>query len=335
MRPFIFQGVAGILLLVGAGLIAAASLPARAASPPKESDEFVAYIGHFVPPNAKLADITSIKRDNRELSIVGDSVSLMPGDQIFMKRQDAVLTVRMLASNRLILVRKGTQVSDTGAADLVIEPPPLPGLHGGLLAWFTGVLRGADQTGDGSVMAASRAVNTGPCYNETGKTNEPVTFRIPILAATRSVLAAGNRAIFVSWQGGAPPFSVTLSAAETGKLLAQTVGVRGTCAAYLPRTDLRPGQYRLTLTDGQNVKEQEDSLFVVAEAPAEPRELRDANLPEEARQIYAATWLAVLDRGTWAFEAQQRVAGMDCRSAAVEDWLRQWGSSTPCADAKR
>jgi hypothetical protein len=236
--------------------------------------------------------------------------------------------VRMLATNKTVVLAKG-EIQE-------FKQSAVPGLPGSVWAWFIGVLRGSDQAGDSSTRTtASRAVNTGSCYNETGKTNEPVTFRIPILAASRSVLAAGNRAIFVSWQGGVPPFSVTLSAAETGKILAQTVGVRGTCAAYLPRTDLRPGHYHLTLTDAQNVKEQEDSLFVVAEAPAEPSELRDANLPEDARQIYAATWLGVLDGGKWAFEAQQRVAAMDCRSAAVQDWLRQWGSSTPCADAKR
>jgi hypothetical protein len=106
--------------------------------------------------------------------------------------------------------------------------------------------------------------------------------------------------------------------------------VRGTCAAYLPRTDLRPGHYQLTLTDAQNVKEQEDSLFVVAEAPAEPSELRDANLPEEARQLYTATWMTVLDGGEWAFEAQQRVAAMDCHSTAVQNWLRHWGGTMPC-----
>jgi len=240
--------------------------------------------------------------------------------------------VRKLATNETIAVT----FAMTKAEAYKIPQSAVPGLPGSVWAWFIGVLRGSDQAGDSkTATTASRGVNTGSCYNETGKTNEPVTFQIPILAASRSVLAAGNRAIFVSWQGGVPPFSVTLSAAETGRILAQTVGVRGTCAAYLPSIDLGPGHYHLTLTDAQNVKEQEDNLFVVAEAPAEPRELRDANLPEDARQLYVATWLGVLDSGIWAFEAQQRVAAMDCRSAAVEDWLRQWGSSTPCADAKR
>jgi hypothetical protein len=314
------------LRMVVAGLSTTLVTPSFAAPPP--TDGIVAYIDQIVPSGAQLADIAHITRHGKDPD---NPVTLYPRDQIAIRKPGAVLTVRMLATNKIDVVTYAV----TKDSPYTVPPPDLPGLQVPVAAWFMGVLRGADQAGDASAMAASRAVNKGPCYNETGKTNEPVTFRIPILAASRSVLAAGNRSIFVSWQGGAPPFSVTLSTAETGSILAQTVGVRGTCAAYLPLTDLRPGRYRLTLTDAQNVKEQEDSLFVVAEAPAEPRELRDANLPEEARQIYAATWLAVLDHGTWAFEAQQRVAAMDCRSATVEDWLQQWGSSTPCADAKR
>jgi hypothetical protein len=314
------------------------------ASPSADVGEVVAYVENdFIPHGARLADIVHIKRHAKWLNITGSSIDLMVADEIYVVRPDAAIIVRMLADNEFIPVRKTTKAE---VADFVVRKVALPGLQGKMLVWMKDVLLGANRASsqngvaasvaDNRIeVAASRAVNTGPCYNETGKTNEPVTFRIPILAASRSVLAAGNRAIFISWQGGAPPFSVTLSDAETGRILAQTAGVGNTCAAYLPRADLRPGRYRLTLTDAQNVKEQEDSLFVVDEAPAEPRELRDANLPDEARQIYAATWLAVLDHGTWAFEAQQRVAAMDCRSAAVEDWLRQWGSSTPCAEAKR
>ena len=327
MRAIICRWCARTVRIVVAGLLTTIVTPSFAA-PPTDADAIVAYIDQIVPSGAQLAHIARITRHGKDPD---NPVTLYSSDQIVITQSDAALTVRMLATTKIDVV---TYVV-TKDRPYTVPPRDLPGLQVPVAAWFMGVLRGADQAGNASALTASRAVNTGPCYNETGKTNEPVTFRIPILAASRSVLAAGNRAIFVSWQGGAPPFSVTLSAAETGRVLAQTAGVRNTCAAYLPRIDLRPGRYRLTLTDAQNVEEQEDSLFVVAEAPAEPPELRDANLPEEARQIYFATWLAVLDHGTWAFEAQQRVAAMDCRSAAVEDWLRQWGSSTPCADAKR
>ena len=331
MQSINFRRCARTVCVLVAGLSAALSGLSFAQFPQTDADQVVAYIDRIIPSDARLADIAEIKRDNIELRLKDNPVKFQfrLGDQITVTRQDAVVMVRLLATNETVVVT-------TKDKPLTFKQSAVPGLMRSVATWLIGVLQGSDQAGDSSTRTtASRGVNTGPCYNETGKTNEPVTFQIPILAASRSVLAAGNRSIFVSWQGGVPPFSVTLSAAETGNVLAQTVGVRGTCAAYLPRIDLRPGRYRLTLTDAQNVKEQEDSLFVVAEAPAEPSELRDANLPEDARQLYAATWLGVLDHGIWAFEAQQRVAAMDCRSAAVEDWLRQWGSSTPCAEAKR
>ncbi len=318
---------ARIVWIIVAGLLAAIVPPSFAAPPPIDADGIVAYIDQIIPPNYRLGDVAKMNRNGNARPMTDNPVTLLPGDQIVVTRPGVVVMVRTLATNKSIAVNKSESYT--------VPRPAVPGLAGAVSAWFVGVLRGADQTGDSNTITASRAVNTGRCYNETGKTNEPVTFRIPILAASRSVLAAGNRAIFVSWQGGVQPFSVTLSTAETGRILVKTVGVRGTCSVYLPRTDLQPGQYRLTLTDADNVKEQEDNLFVVARAPAEPGELRDANLPEEARQLYAATWLAVLDHGTWAFEAQQRVAAMDCQLAAVEDWLRQWGSSTPCSDARR
>ena len=322
MQSITCRWCARTVWILVAGLSAALATPSFAEPQQNDADRIVAYIDRIIPSDARLADIADIKGKDIEHRLKDNPVTFRPGDQIVVTRQDAVVMVRMLATNETVVVTKSKSYT--------FQQPAVPGLPGSVVAWLIGVLRGSDQVGDSSVMTASRAVNTGPCYNETGKTNEPVTFRIPILAASRSVLAAGNRAIFVSWHGGVPPFSVTLSAAETGRILAQTVGVRGTCSAYLPRTYLRPGHYQLTLTDAQNVKEEEDSLFVVAEAPAEPSELREADIPEEARQLYTAAWMTVLDGGEWAFEAQQRVAAMDCHSAAVQDWLRHWGGTMPC-----
>jgi hypothetical protein len=309
--------------------VATSVMPASGASPPTEEGGPVAYVERIVPPDGRLADIARIKRRGQEIGISDNSMPLMAGDQIFMKRRDAALAVRMLATNKLLIVRQVTTTLGSEAADLTI-PSSLPGLKGSTLAWFIGVLRGADQAGSGSAVSGSRAINSGTCYNDSRKTNEPIPFQIPILTASVSFLSAGARILFVSWEGGAQPFSVTLSTAETGGIIAQKVDVHNACAVYLPRANLTPGQIRLTVTDVNGVKEQEDNLLVVGEAPMLPRELREANLSEESRQLYAATWLTLLEGGKWAFEAQQRVAAMDCQSPAVQDWLRQWGGLAPC-----
>jgi hypothetical protein len=325
---------AELLLALGC-LNTARSVPAAAGVPlPTDTDGYVAVIEEHFPANAGLADLVIIKRHGETLSIISDSVDLMTGDEIFVKRRDAAIAVRMLADNTLIPVRKSAQPSQGDNADLTIKPAVLAGLHGGPLTLFKRILLGPDNTRSDSGVAGSRAIPSSTCYNEGGKTNEPIPFRIPILTASSSMIASGRRALFVSWLGGVPPFSVTLSVAETGKVVVNAPAIRNACATYLPPTDLAPGHYRLTLTDANHFREQEDELYVADSSPSAPSELREADLPDDARQIYTATWLAVLERGKWAFEAQQRVASMDCRSPAVQDWLEKWGGLPPCGDGE-
>jgi hypothetical protein len=319
-----------LLFFVFTYVATSTSLPAQEAPPDACLGEVVAYVVQHEPVDQPLSSLMGIRRKGKDVPAACYSVGFMVGDEIHLKPNGAI-TIRMLATNELRLVRHQSSTS----ADWTVERPITPGLNGPLLAWFKGVLTLADQSGGRSAVTASRGTSSGTCYNNSGRTNEPIPFRIPVLAADRSILAAGTRAIFVSWQGGVPPFTVTLSTAETGVVIAKTTGVNA-CAGRLPSVSLTPGHYRLAVTDANNVAEQEESLFsVVGDAPATPRELREADIPEEARQLYTATWMTVLDGGEWAFEAQQRVAAMDCHSAAVQDWLRHWGSSTPCADAKR
>ena len=314
-----------LLFFVFTYVATSTSLPAQEAPPDACLGEVVAYVVQHEPVDQPLSSLMGIRRKGKDVPVACYSVGLMVGDEIRLK-QNAAITIRTLATNELRLVRHQSSTS----ADWTVERPTTPGLNGPLLAWFKGVFTLADQSGGRRAVTASRGISSGTCYNNSGRTNEPIPFRIPVLAADRSNLAAGTRAIFVSWQGGVPPFSVTLSTAETGVVIAKTTGVNA-CAGRLPSVSLTPGHYRLAVTDANNVVEQEGNLFSVADdAPTTPRELGEADIPEEARQIYTATWMTVLDGGEWAFEAQQRVAAMDCHSAAVQDWLRHWGGTMPC-----
>jgi hypothetical protein len=311
-----------LLFFVFTYVATSTSLPAQEATADACLGEVVAYVVQHAPVDQPLSSLMGIRRKGKDVPVACYSVGLMVGDEIRLK-QDAAITIRTLATNELRLVRHQSSTN----ADWTVERPTTPGLKGPLLAWYKVVL---NQAGGGTAVAASRGIGSGTCYNNSFRTNEPIPFRVPVLTADRSILVAGTRAIFVSWQGGVPPFSVTLSTAETGAVIAKTTGVNA-CAGRLPRVSLTPGHYRLAVTDANNVAEQEENLFfVVADAPTTPRELGEADIPEEARQIYTATWMTVLDGGEWAFEAQQRVAAMDCHSAAVQDWLRHWGGPMPC-----
>ena len=312
------------------------ALPASAASP-ADAGEFVAYVDRAMPERTQLADVVKVRRQGQWQSIAKDRYGLKAGDELFVTQPGTVIIIRILATNERIPVRQSADAAGAHSSpDWTV--PAGAGLPGAVADWFWHFVQGAERTEGQTQIAASRgtghtsqpaAGRSGACYNETGKSDEPVQFRVPIRTATGSTIVGGNRAIFVSWQGGAQPFSVALSRAETGQTVAETNGVRGVCAVYLPRAVLTQGTYRLTVTDGNHVKEQQ-AVAVVADLPGAPVELRQANVPEEARQLYTATWLSLLDGGKWALEAQQQVAAMDCRSATVQDWLRRWGGLAPC-----
>ena len=56
-----------------------------------------------------------------------------------------------------------------------------------------------------------------------------------------------------------------------------------------------------------------------------PQALADALLPEEARQLLYADWLARQGESEWRMEAIQMVAPYAKNYEPERDWLRQWG----------
>ncbi len=311
-------------------LLAAMALPAAAAAP-SDPGEYVAYLDRAYPERIPLAEAARVRRHGEWQSVAKEHYGLKAGDELFITQPGTVVIVRILATSQRIPVgAAGTVAGGDPVPDWTV--PAGPGLPGVVATWFRNFLEGSEHTPGRTQLAASRGAATGACFNEAGQTDEPNPFRVSALTAAGSVLVAGSRPVLVSWRGGAQPFSVALSQEGAKETVVEATGVRSVCAAYLPPVSLRPGHYRLTITDGNHAKIQK-TLLVIADPPGLPAELREVNLPEEARQLYAATWLALLDDGKWGFEAQQRVAALDCRSAAVQDWLRQWGSPVPCGGA--
>jgi hypothetical protein len=310
---------------IGLGLAS----PALCEPPP------VAYIDHVYPSGLTLSAAARVKRSGGFLPISGSTLDLEPGDEIYMRKPDAVITVRYLANNTVVSVT-GARTAGADKPDWTVQRPSLPGLTGGALALLKAAFKAAfdevDQSGAAAAMSASRGIAvSGTCFNDTGRSDVPASFSIPVLMAGRSQIVEGPRALFVSWRGGAEPFSVVLADTATAAIISKSANVHDGCAVRLPQTDLKPGRYRLSVVDANNTRLEEDSLYVVEQAPKMPQQLRDAPLPDEARQLYFATWLAAIDQGEWAFEAQQLVASMDCHSAAVQDWLRRWGGVPACS----
>jgi hypothetical protein len=322
MRYFAAPGVKAFATLLTGLIVARAAMA--------QSDP-VAYIDHVYPATLKLNDVVRIQRGGQPVAPSDKGGMLYTGDQIYLRDSQAVLTVRYLADNSVDGVRHSVDAASNVTPDYTVQPRSLPGLSGGLLTWFKAQMQSANQSGDGVIAASGRAASAnGPCYNANGQSDVPVKFGVPVFFAPQSAIASGQRALFVSWQGGAPPFSVRLSSADAGALVAELTGVRDTCAARLPSANLTPGRYRLAIIDATGASEEERNLYVVAARPGMPPALRDASLPDNQRQLYYDTWLSATEGGRWAFEAMQHVAAMDCTWSPAREWLERWGSAPAC-----
>src|ERR1035441_8242748 len=162
---------ARLLFFVFTYVATSTSLPAQKASP-DACGEVVAYVVQHEPVDQPLSSLMDIRRKGKDVPAASAcySAGLMVGDEIHLKPNGAI-TIRMLATNELRLVRHQSSTR----ADLTVERPIMPGLNDGLLAWFKEVLNLGDQSGGRrAVTTASRGISSGTCYNNSGRTNEPI-----------------------------------------------------------------------------------------------------------------------------------------------------------------
>jgi hypothetical protein len=309
-----------------------------AAAKDAASEAYIAFIERTVPETKNPGDMVRVSRHGRNIAVSG-SADLQPGDRIYVRRPGTLIMVRMLANSEVHTVQKSPGKSGADEPDWIVPAPSVPGLMGSALAWLKGVLSSADQSGVNPALAASRSTGfaaggqsgQNPCFNASGQSNEPLQFDVPALEPATSNITSGDRAIFVSWRGGAPPFSLSLTDAGTGIATAPQLVVSDSCAARFSSARLSsPGRLRFTITDANRSTLRDADIYVGGDLPPMPAALESAGLPPDAKELYYDTWLASQDGGKWAFEAQQRVAAMDCKLEAVRDWLRQWGGLDAC-----
>jgi hypothetical protein len=311
--------VAGWVVLI----LVVAGLPRSAAAAPTA---YVAYIVRIVTTQQPSSAVR-VRRSGVALSVVGDRTGLIKGDEVFVLDERAVLVVRMLGSGETVMVRKVTRPG--GAADWLVPDPGVGGAPPTMLDWFISLLEGPESSL--AVFPAGARGLGEQCHNPE-KTNTPTPFTVPTLVVPQSYLVAGHQTLVVAWQGGVAPFDVRLSSADDGREVAMMHRIND-CAARFPSPGLKPGRYRLSVTDALGVQDEQDDLRVVLAGPPLPTELSTADLSGEGRILYGANWLVHVDQGRWAFEALQQVASLDCHVAAVQGWLRQWGAAGLCSSA--
>jgi len=285
----------------------------------------VAYLKAIIPKDAKIGDVLRVVRGGKDQSLAEPLPDLQAGDRLFVKH--GAVRILILGTGQVKTIAQG----DGGGSqpDFIVPEAVSQGLTGKALAFIKALMSDPDRSG--TVVPVTRGSGEF-CYNLT-LSNEPKPFAIPVLFAERPALSAGKRALFVSWTGGRPPFDIELVDRVRNKKIAGA-NVKQECSARLPVVDIAPGRYRLSITDANGSVLLEDDLTVSTLPPAMPRELAKSSFPEEARQIYFATWLASLESGRWAFEAEQRVSQLDCHSVVVREWLDRWGSAPACDTPK-
>lgn len=179
-----------------------------------------------------------------------------------------------------------------------------------------------------AVSASTRGSGT------RGSCPKPEEIDFPSILADQTEtpkMAAGERALHFMWECGQAPYRLSL--VQNDKIL-NAVDMPSGFEATLPKQNLKPGTYKLVLSDtkGQsqppfgNAYVTENLILVApADVPPMPEALAKAPLPEETRQLLYADWLAKQGNGEWSMEAIQLVIPFAKTYEPAADWLRQWG----------
>lgn len=270
--------------------------------------------------SAYIEDIKGTKSRGQAAVVIRDGFQrpldldspLLDNDVVVLKDLNATVKIH-LKSGASVALYNNSHVNN----QLMISGDKTLTVTDRLFAWLRRVIKNNESQ---TVTAATRGTR---CANVD--TNRPEKFDVPASHATVR-LVAGTRDLFVPWRGGLPPFQLALVNLDTGKAVAQASHVSG-CEAVFSGVALVPGSYELLLTDAKNAALRIGSITVVkaSEALAEPAELQDSDLPQEARAHFHAVWLASEANGVWTLEAIQAARQWADKSPAVRKWLNQWG----------
>lgn len=278
--------------------------------------EFAYPQGALAPKNAHSRAQIVIFRQGQPLSLDKSAVmtELRSGDRVLVHDSKAYLTL-LTSTGRL---RVTADMSKDVGYELNARPNSI---------WDNLVDLVTDKFKLGQsrvVSASSRGV---PWLEAEGAPT------IPADQTQFSKLAAGERALHLRWQGGKPPYRLSLM--RDNQILSKLNVPKGS-EASLPKLPLLAGNYTLVIRDSKWLNKGDARrssvvanliLLAPGDIPPMPQALAAALLPEEARQLLYADWLARQGEGEWSMEAIQIVAPYAKDYEPAQDWLRQWGGS--------
>ena len=173
----------------------------------------------------------------------------------------------------------------------------------------------ATRTASSGVMAGTRSPDESP------------RLTVPALGNYDPMLVAGERSLYVTWEGGVGPYTVTVMRYGGGSKVVEQNNISAT-SVRLPKVRLEPGRYVLEVQGSDKYGIKEDAITVVeaSRLPPPPKALTDANLPKADHELLYAYYLEGWGKGEWTLEALQRAAAIIPAPQAVRDWLfRRFG----------
>lgn len=301
------------LLHTFTALLAALGLCAPAAAVEPKADETAAWIEMCRPADALATGKIVVERQGSPVSFpspLPHMAALRAGDRI--RIEDASASLRLCADSGCVPVT----AKEAGKTGYTVSA------QGSTSAWknFAGWL--GELKGRGAQVVAART---------RGEEQEKYPAIYPADPRVAFKLAAGSRTLHVRWSGGEAPFRVQLLDGE------RILGVADAAQrnATLPSATLAPGKYELSIKAREGLApdveplrgnaDVEDIIVVAPDAlPPMPGELAAAPLPDEARRLLYAQWLAQQEGGAWLLEAQQTAAALAASYPPAQEWLQQW-----------
>jgi hypothetical protein len=138
-----------------------------------------------------------------------------------------------------------------------------------------------------------------------------------------TMLTSGRSSVLLTWMDAVPPVDFHLRVVR-GETLAHQIVQSKTSTLRLQAKIASPGHYRLVVTDQcLLIPLEDDDIEVVPaqERPPVPGDL--AELPDPARTIFYADYLAGQGDGRWALEALQLVGDLP-ETPLTRQWIARW-----------
>ncbi|MCK1389038.1 hypothetical protein [Bradyrhizobium sp. 21] len=274
------------------GRIAQAQTPAR--RPVGIVVSISPYPGQTVPGKALVRSPDGAERP------LGEGEFVSENDEIIVPNRDATVVVSERRGSRMICAPQLT--SDACRLVLTSENSFL----GPIGRFYDSIVRITSRMTGGSSTFATLS----------SRTFDDLPMSVMVDVNVGQTVRTGERALWLTWSGGKPPFRLELSL-NSRRLLEQSTQER---EITLPPVQLVRGQGSLSCRDAVG---QEFSITIVASdrLPDVP-DLSAAASSTTVTAYLAAAWLSQQGDGRFKFEAVQQLSGM-ARDLHVADSLRR------------